>query len=179
MGYEAAPAPESKLPHLFLSYASEDRAIALSVADALGAAGMPVWIDRRGLSGGDLWATSITSAIRSCLAVVVLCSPASAASRNVRQELQLAWDLDRPILPVMLEPVAFSDAMAYFLQGRQWIDATGQSASAWLQELTAAVARFELHAGKGTGPTVESHQIALPVSRGPLIGREQEVADIV
>ena len=50
--------------------------------------------------------------------------------------------LDRPILPVILEPVEFSDAMAYFLQGRQWIDASSQSVSEWLAELTAAVARF-------------------------------------
>ena len=170
MGHEAASAPGGPSPHLFVSYASEDRAIALSIADALVAAGMPVWIDRRVLSGGDIWAAEITSAIRSCKVLAVLCTPASVASRNVRQELQLAWDLDRPILPVILEPVEFSDAMAYFLQGRQWIDASSRSESEWLQELEAAVARLEMQPGTPPGLLIahEREFVASPASPSPL-----------
>ena len=175
MGHDAAPAPDSRPPRLFLSYASEDRATALAVADALVAAGMPVWIDRRGISGGDIWAAEITSAIRSCEVLAVLCTPASVASRNVRQELQLAWDLDRPILPVILEPVEFSDAMSYFLQGRQWIDASSRSDSEWLQELEAAVARLGVQTGGRTVPAPVASQIDLKMPPGPLIGGDREV----
>ena len=131
---------------------------------------MPVWIDRRGLSGGDVWAAEITVAIRSCAALAVLCTPSSVASRNVRQELQLAWDLDRPILPVILEPVEFSDAMSYFLQGRQWIDASGRPDSEWLQELEAAVARLDMQPGTPLGPLIaHAGEVgASPVSPSPL-----------
>src|SRR6187551_2355289 len=174
MDQEAAPVPGDRSPQLFVSYASEDRAEALAVADTLETAGIPVWIDRRGLTGGDVWAAEITNSIRSCVALAVLCTPASVASRNVRQELQLAWDLDRPILPIILESVEFSDAMAYFLQGRQWIDATGRSVSDWLAELTAAVARLGVHPVAPLGPTSAAHKIDLPVPPGPLIGRERE-----
>ena len=38
--------------HDFLSYGSADRERALQVADALDATGVPVWFDRRGISGG-------------------------------------------------------------------------------------------------------------------------------
>ena len=197
MGHDAASALSSRSPHLFLSYASEDWVAALSIADALEAAGMPVWIDRRGLSGGDVWAAEITLAIRSCTALAVLCTPSSVASRNVRQELQLAWDLDRPILPVILEPVEFSDAMSYFLQGRQWIDASNRPASEWLQELEAAVARLDMQPGTPLGPLiahagavdarpvspallrdVSSQGHTLPVSPTRLIGRASTVEQI-
>jgi hypothetical protein len=46
---------------IFLSYAAADRDRPLAMADALEAAGVPVWIDRRGIAGGDLWAAEISS----------------------------------------------------------------------------------------------------------------------
>jgi hypothetical protein len=54
----AAPAsddPDSGSDHaIFVSYASEDRDTALALAGAIGAAKLPVWLDRRGgLEGGD------------------------------------------------------------------------------------------------------------------------------
>ena len=179
MGHDAVPPSSDRSPHLFLSYASTDRVAAFEVADALGAAGVPVWIDRRGLSGGDLWAVEIAHAIRSCTAFAVLCTPASVASRNVRQELQLAWDHDRPILPVILEPVEFPDEVAYFLHGRHWIEASDRSNAAWLVALKAAVE----HLGPpSVSPSPISYQTPsgnLPVPLAPLIGRQQDVDELV
>src|SRR5680860_1766994 len=98
--------------YLFLSYASADREGALAIASTLESREIPVWIDRKGISGGSSWAEEIVGAVRGCAVVAVLCSAASMDSRNVRQELQLAWDEDRPVLPLMLEPVEFPDAIA-------------------------------------------------------------------
>src|SRR5688500_684519 len=95
---------------VFLSYASADQNRALAIADALATAGVSVWIDRRGIAGGTAWAQEIVAAVRTCNVVAVLCSTASMRSRNVRQELQLAWDCDRPILPLLLERVDFPDS---------------------------------------------------------------------
>src|SRR5215203_2582772 len=124
---------------VFLSYASADRDLALQVADALDATGVPVWVDRRGISGGAEWAGEIATAIRGCVAVVVLCSADSLVSRNVRRELQLAWDRDKPILPLLLDRTVFPDAVAYFLEGQQWVEVLDRLEADWLPELTAAL----------------------------------------
>ncbi len=131
------PSPDAN--QVFLSYAATDRERAMAIADALERAGVPVWIDRRSIAGGDLWATGIAQAIRNCAALVILCTPASVTSRNVRQELQLAWDFDRPIFPLLLESISFPDEIAYFVHGRQWIELLDFSDSQWVGELVRVI----------------------------------------
>jgi len=171
------------VPHVFLSYASNDRERALAVADALEAAGFRVWLDRRGIAGGAEWAEEIATAVRSASALAVLCSTASMASRNVRQELQLAWDFGTPILPLLLEPVEFPDAVAYFLHGRQWIEVLERPVPDWvtatglaLAALTndPAAARTPLKVPPRTSPCWNS----LPIPPTPIIGRTAEVESI-
>jgi predicted ATPase len=168
--------------HLFLSYSSSDRESVLAIADALEASGMAVWIDRRGLSGGDLWAAEITVAIRSCSAFVLLCSEASMASRNVRQELQLAWDHDRTILPVLLEMVEFPDEFAYFVQGRQWIEALGRPPAEWIAQIGSALssAKRERASFSARAPARQAQEVVtnLPVPPAAIVGRDAQIAGI-
>ena len=178
--------------HVFLSYASVDRERALRVADALDAAGVPVWVDRRGITGGAEWAGEIAAAIRGCRVLVVLCSEESLASRNVRRELQLAWDRDKPILPLLLDRTEFSDAVAYFLQGRQWVEILDRPEAVWLPELLAAIGRFDDGDERRPDDTLASAPVPsspqanrvplagiLPSSPTPLIGREAELAHLI
>ncbi|MCC6943966.1 MAG: TIR domain-containing protein [Thermomicrobiales bacterium] len=167
--------------HLFLSYAAADRERALAVADALQDAGVPVWIDRRGIGGGELWAAEITAAIRNCAALALLCTSISVRSRNVRQEVQLAWDHDRPILPLLLEPVQFPDEIAYFLQGRQWIDVDLSDESQWTDRVARAMGSPEPPAPI---PAVEDSPGTIPVATNvpaplsDIIGRDEQIAAV-
>src|SRR5690349_540615 len=67
-------------PFLFVSYASQDRANALSIASALRAAGTELWIDQTGIAGGAAYGAEIAAAIKDCRALLLLCSAASLAS---------------------------------------------------------------------------------------------------
>jgi predicted ATPase len=165
-------------PPLFISYAAADRQRALAIADALEDVGVSVWIDRRGLAGGDLWATEITAAIRSCRALVLVCTAASVRSRNVRQEVQLAWDHDRPILPLLLEPVQFPDEIAYFVQGRQWIDAVQRPEHSWLQDVTDALGERDVRRPAPATPSPAASQSKLPTFSNRLVGRDRELATL-
>ena len=169
--------------HLFLSYAAADRERALAIADALEDAGVPVWIDRRGIAGGDLWAAEIAEAIRNCSHLAVLCSATSVTSRNVRQELQLAWDYDRPILPLMLEPVQFPPEIAYFLHGRQWIDVLELPEDQWLAQIAAAMQSHDITRTAQESNLPSRQPIAAPASNLPLlpltvVGREADIAEV-
>src|ERR1043165_6048340 len=53
-------------PSVFISYASEDRAAARILRDALEAAGLEVWYDENELGGGDAWDQKIRRQIRDC-----------------------------------------------------------------------------------------------------------------
>jgi non-specific serine/threonine protein kinase len=119
--------------------------------------------------------------VRSCRAVAVLCSATSIASRNVRQELQLAWDRDKPILPLLLEPVEFPDAVAYFLQGRQWIEVHDRPSDDWLPGITRALARLGIQSPPSGPEPAEIHRrpVNLPSPLTALLGRDDEVARVV
>jgi len=84
---------------VFVSYASADRERVLPLVDALQRAGVAVWLDRAGIRGGASYGREIAGAIKGCAALVLMTSPLSLASRNVRQEIALAWEHERPYRP--------------------------------------------------------------------------------
>ncbi|CAA9538149.1 MAG: hypothetical protein AVDCRST_MAG73-1622 [uncultured Thermomicrobiales bacterium] len=176
---------EPSADFVFLSYASVNREAALAAADALEAAGVKVWIDRRGLSGGVAWAEAIATAVRGCSALALFVTPASVASRNVRQELQLAWDLAKPILPLLVELTDYPDAVAYFLHGRQWVEVAGRSEAEWVADTVKGLRLLAEHAARPVGapvaPPLPAGRLApiagnLPTPATDLVGRETEVA---
>jgi CheY-like chemotaxis protein len=125
--------------YVFLSYASADRERAITVADELEARGIHVWIDRRAIRGGTSWSAEIVRGIEGCGALLLLCSPAAMDSPNVQQEVQLAWDARRPILPLILAAAPPSEAIRYALAGHQWVEILDRPSSAWVPEAIEAL----------------------------------------
>ncbi|MHB8576851.1 MAG: toll/interleukin-1 receptor domain-containing protein [Dehalococcoidia bacterium] len=117
-----AEQPAAITPYVFLSYASAERVRAAEIADALERAGVKVWLDRESIPGGTSWGSEIVEGIQHCAALVICCTAAALQSRNVRQEIQLAWRFERAYLPLLLEPVQFPQHVLYFLEGWQWVE---------------------------------------------------------
>lgn len=176
-------------PFLFISYASRDRANALSIASALRAAGTELWIDQTGIEGGTAYGAEIAAAIKDCRALLLLCSAASLASRNVRQEIMLAWRFERPILPLLLEPTSFPDDIAYWLEGAQWIEVFARPEQDWLPLVGRALARHGLAMSEiaSAGAAVAHNDVEfapnistrLPDLDGPTFGREREIDELL
>ncbi|CAA9527430.1 MAG: hypothetical protein AVDCRST_MAG73-519 [uncultured Thermomicrobiales bacterium] len=174
-------------PRVFVSYASGDRDQARSVVAVLERVGVRAWIDVAGIAGGQSYGPEIVAAIRGCAALVLLCSEASLASRNVRQEVALAWKHGRLILPLLLEPAVIPDELAYWLEAAQWVEVLDRKEDAWLPEVVRALAR----SGVAPGPLAPSlaippehpplaHAVAwLPTPLTALLGRDAEVAELV
>ncbi len=127
-------------PYVFISYASVDRARVLEVATDLDAIGVEYWLDQADIPGGTSYGPEIVDGIKNAAALVLMCSAASLASRNVKQEIQLAWKHDRPILPLMLEQMFFPDDVSYWLEGAQWIEVLNKPASDWIDSFRRALA---------------------------------------
>ena len=133
-------AETARQPYLFVSYASADRERVWPVVDALRAAGVATWLDEQGIAGGENYAAEIGSAVKGAALLLLMASPASLSSRNVRQEIALAWRYERPFVPLRLDPVGIPDELAYWLEAAQWVDVLNKPASEWLPQVLAALA---------------------------------------
>jgi adenylate cyclase len=104
---------------IFISYSSKDREKAEQLTELLSSAGLSVWIDRQGIGAATSWSGEISKAIEECKALVLLLSPTSIESDNVRKEVSLAAERQKKILPLDLEPVTLPHDLAYHLAGIQ------------------------------------------------------------
>jgi hypothetical protein len=107
--------------YIFLSYSRKDKGIVEQLENQLETAGYEMWIDVEGIRGGDLWREAIVKAIDQADALLVLLSPNSAKSDNVRTEVDLAAGRKTRIVPVDIStpPVIIPPSMQYPLAGKQ------------------------------------------------------------
>jgi predicted ATPase/class 3 adenylate cyclase len=71
--------------------------------------------------------------------MLVMCTAAAFHSRNVRQEIALAWKYECPMLPLRLDPVEPPDDFAYWLEASQWIDLFNEPSDDWWQEIVTSL----------------------------------------
>src|SRR5262245_310675 len=98
---------------IFLSYASEKRAVAESIAYALRNRGHQVFLDEDYLQAGKGYAAELEAAIQDADLMIFLISPQSVEpGRYTLSELEFArrqWrGASRRLLPVMIEPTDMS-----------------------------------------------------------------------
>jgi predicted ATPase len=191
------PLGGSTSPYVFLSYASADRERALHIAELLEAQGISIWIDRKSIAGGTSWSAEIVSGIESSSALVILCTVGAMTSPNVQQEVQLAWEGRKPILPLLLEKVQLPNVLRYALAGRQWIEVLDHPDADWLPAAARGLRGLGIKPdppGSGdTAPLTRTTSIAdaaaspteddlprhnLPVQVSSFVGRARELAEV-
>ena len=101
------------MAQVFTSYSRRDTEIVDTIVGKMTEAGISVWIDREAIKAGNQWRVQIVQAIDTCQAFVLMLSPNSAASDNVRKEIDLAQDSGRTIFAVMLEPTKLPAEIRY------------------------------------------------------------------
>jgi len=107
----------------FTSYSRRDTETVDRIVAKMAEAGISVWIDRADIQAGDTWRVQIVRAIRTSPAFVLMLSPSSAESDNVRKEIDLSQGYERTLFPVMLQKVRpLPDEISYQLAGEQIID---------------------------------------------------------
>jgi TIR domain/Restriction endonuclease len=102
-------AEQAVAPRVFLSYAYNDHALAQRISDALARSGVRTSNQIWEISSGEDLTARLRDSIRASDVVIVLLSPAAAASPWVSTEIELALsrDLDRrgaELIPVLVAP---------------------------------------------------------------------------
>ena len=129
---QSAPRP------VFVSYATEDRKQALDVCKAIEGRGTRCWISMRDVPPGENYQEAIVRSLRAAPAMVLVFSKAANDSDEIKKELSLASRYRVPVIAIRLEGVEPSDAFAYELSTRQWIDAF----EGWEQSIDLLVRRI-------------------------------------
>lgn len=104
---------------IFISYKSEEFDDALWVKNTLEKNGISCWMAPMCISGGASYATEIPNAIKNCKVFVLILSEKVQESKWVPRELDQAINLDKIIMPFMLEDCALKNDFAFYLTNVQ------------------------------------------------------------
>jgi TolB-like protein len=133
----ARPVPDAST-HVFISYASEDAAVAGALVAALERHGVGCWIAPRDVKAGALYADAIVRAIGSAKAFVLILSESAIASSHVSREVERASSKKRPIIAMRIDSAPLTPALEYFLSESQWVEAqTGSMEAAYARLIEA------------------------------------------
>ena len=89
---------------IFLSYQRDDAAFAEEVRGWLLDRGLQPWMDVHDIPAGAYWPDAIDAALQGAEIVIGVLSPASVASRNVKNEWDWALGNNRQLILLLIEP---------------------------------------------------------------------------
>ena len=112
------PAYKGKEPYAFISYAHKDSAKAEKVMKSMGEYGLRMWYDD-GIEGVSVWDDRIAEAIEGSSYFIALMSRSYIASKNCRDEIKYANDLDKMVLLIYIDDVKLTGGLAMRLNRNQ------------------------------------------------------------
>jgi len=130
---------------IFISYAREDQSIADAVSNALEEEGLLCWIDHRDIASGRQWREAIVEAITASRVVVLVFSHHANCSRDVSQEVGIAFDEELEIVPFRVDDSSPSGSLEYCLNATQWLDATTVPIGRALENLRESIRTIISH----------------------------------
>jgi TolB-like protein/Tfp pilus assembly protein PilF len=152
-GEEQTAGARSSTPDVFVSYASQDAAVANAVVSALEHQGLNCWIAPRDVDAGALYADAIVRAIGGAKAFVLVLSESAVASSHVGKEIERASSKKRPIFALRIDAAPLTPAFEYFLSESQWVEAQAGKMEPAYAKLSGAI-RKSAPIAPGINPAV-------------------------
>jgi hypothetical protein len=115
----------------FISYSRADSSFAVKLARDLKSAGFDVWLDQLDIPTGARWDDEVEAALEACKIFMIILSPESLQSQNVKDEVGYAIDSGKDILPVKIK----SGEIPFRLRRFQYVDFSKQSYNENLKEI--------------------------------------------
>jgi adenylate cyclase len=127
---------------VFVSYASQDVAIADAIVETLEQHGLACWIAPRNVTPGEFYADAIVRALNAARTFVLVLTENSVTSPHVLREVERTSAKRHPIISLRIGSVSLPPALEYFLSASHWLDASPSGVDAALPKLVAAVQRL-------------------------------------
>ncbi len=136
---EDSPTQVTPGSEVFVSYASQDTAVANAIVEALERNGLRCWIAPRDVRAGAQYADAIVRAISGAKVLVLVLSANAIASSHVGKEIERASSKKRPIIALRIDAAPLTPALEYFLSESQWIEAQAGKMEAAYAKLINAI----------------------------------------
>jgi hypothetical protein len=107
---------------IFISYSRRDQEFVTRLASDLDKQVAGAWFDQSTIQVGQKWHDEIMDGIRECRAFVLVLSPDAAESRYVREEVNKALELGKPIIPVLYRSGKWTGEFAALVKNVQTLD---------------------------------------------------------
>jgi hypothetical protein len=137
--HEASPGETAVGNDAFVSYASQDAAVANAIVENLEQHGIKCWIAPRNITPGLQYADEIVGAINNTKVLVLVFSEHAAESAHLGREIERAASKRRRIIVLRTDAAPLTRSFEYFLSDSQWIDVAALGMPAALTKLTQAV----------------------------------------
>jgi hypothetical protein len=108
-------------PYAFTSYAHKNMDEVFSIIKKLNRDRYRIWYDE-GIEPGNEWPEIVGSAVVNCSQFLVFMSPYAADSRNVRNEINLAFSENKDIIVIFLQKTNLSEGMKLQIGTVQFIN---------------------------------------------------------
>lgn len=110
---------------VFISYSVKNQKLANELCAYLEQTGVPCWIAPRDIPSASNYAGEITRAIKAADDVLLVYSKDSSKSVHVKNEINLAINNAKSILPYCIDNSPYDDDLEYYLSSRQKIVSYG------------------------------------------------------
>jgi TolB-like protein/Tfp pilus assembly protein PilF len=139
---EESPNQTGSGSDVFVSYASQDAAVADTIVEALERRGVKCWIAPRDVIPGEFYAHAIVGAINATQIVLVVLTGNAVGSPHVLREIERASAKRHPLVSFRIDTASLPAGLEYFLSASHWLDATASGVDAALPKLVEAVQRL-------------------------------------
>ncbi|MBO4783681.1 MAG: SEL1-like repeat protein [Lachnospiraceae bacterium] len=108
---------------VFISYSSKNKNVADAIVSEFETNGIKCWYAPRDIMPGEEWVTAITRALENCKLQVLVYTEDSNTSRQVMNEVAVAFNAGKTIVPFRLSEEKMSSEFEYYLTRVHWLDA--------------------------------------------------------
>lgn len=113
----------SMTQNVFISYSVKNQQVAFSICDMLESKEVSCWIMPRNEIAGVPYAMQIINGIKSADVTIFVCSAESNISEHVHNEINIAFENKKIIIPFIIDDVALCDELKYYLNRTHQIHA--------------------------------------------------------
>lgn len=126
---------EELRPDVFISYSTKNLDVAEAIVKEFEANGISCWYAPRNIMPGEEWVSAITHGLEQCKTLVLIYTDESNESRQVMNEVAVAFNAGKTIVPFRLTESKMSSEFEYYLTRVHWLDGTNKSHSESIVEL--------------------------------------------
>ena len=108
---------------VFISYSSMNKNVADAIVSNFEQHGIRCWYAPRDIMPGQKWVSAIHDAISSCKLFILIFTDSSNESSQVANEVALAFNSGKTLIPFKLSDTEMSSELEYYLTRVHWLDA--------------------------------------------------------